>query len=132
MQVRRSVTLGLGFLAVAFAARSASAQLIEKKTLGLAAAKKMAAAAEAEAAKNKWTMVIAVLDDGANLLYLDRMDGAPLGSVEVAQVKPRTAGRLPRPREDRRGATSRRRVSRHTLSPGTTLMVRLPVVMRGQ
>jgi heme-degrading protein len=45
-----------------------------------AAAKRMAAAAEAEAAKNicknKWMMVIAVLDDGGHLINLERMDNA--------------------------------------------------------
>ena len=33
-------------------------------------AKRMAAAAEAEAAKNQWNMVIAIVDDGGNLIYL--------------------------------------------------------------
>ena len=36
-------------------------------------------------------MVIAIVDDGANLLYLERMDGALIGSVQVAQQKARTA-----------------------------------------
>jgi glc operon protein GlcG len=76
---------------------TASAQLIEKKTVGLAAAKKMVAAAEAEAAKNGWTMVIAVLDDGGNLVALERMDGTQLGSIEVAQAKARTALEFKRP-----------------------------------
>jgi uncharacterized protein GlcG (DUF336 family) len=73
--------------AVAFFSHSASAQFLEKKALTLAAAKKMASAAEAEATKNKWTMVIAVLDDGGHLIYLEHMDGAQIGSIEVAQGK---------------------------------------------
>jgi uncharacterized protein GlcG (DUF336 family) len=131
MHVRRFVTLGLAFLAVAFAARSASAQLIEKKTLGLAAAKKMAAAAEAEAAK-KWTMVIAVLDDGANLVYLERMDGAPFGSIEVAQGKARTAVTFRRPSKDLEDAIAKGRVAVLSLGHVTAIQGGLPVMMNGQ
>ena len=41
-----------------------------KLALTLADAKHIAAAAEAEALKNKWNVTIAVLDDGGNLLFL--------------------------------------------------------------
>jgi uncharacterized protein GlcG (DUF336 family) len=73
------------------------AQLLTKTTVGLELAKKIAARAEAEAVKNKFTMVIAVLDDGGNLVYLERMDGTQLGSIEVAQQKARTALQFKRP-----------------------------------
>ena len=55
-----------------------SAQLADKKTLTLDGAKKVTAAAEKTAFGNKRNMVIVVLDDGGNLLYLERMNGAPL------------------------------------------------------
>jgi glc operon protein GlcG len=87
----------IGISLLGISVTSASAQLIEKKTLSLAAAKKAAAAAEAEAVKNNWTMVISVLDDGGNLLYLERMDGAQLGSIDVSQGKARTALKFKRP-----------------------------------
>jgi glc operon protein GlcG len=67
------------------------AQLLTKKALSLEAAKKIALAAETEAVKNKWTMVITVVDDGGNLLYLEKMDGTQIGSVEVAIQKAKTA-----------------------------------------
>jgi uncharacterized protein GlcG (DUF336 family) len=82
---------------LSLAATNVSAQFVEKKTVSLAAAKKMAAAAEAEAAKNNWNMVISVLDDGGNLLYMERMDGAQLGSIDVSQGKARTALKFKRP-----------------------------------
>jgi uncharacterized protein GlcG (DUF336 family) len=63
------------------------AQLGTKKTLTLEAAKQMAAAAQAEAKKNNLTMVIAIVDDGGHLIYLERMDGTQIGSVVVAQEK---------------------------------------------
>lgn len=75
----------------------AEAQLATKKALTLEAAKQIAAAAEAEAKKNNWTMVIAVVDDGGHLIYLERMDGTQIGSVEVAQEKAMTAVRFKRP-----------------------------------
>jgi uncharacterized protein GlcG (DUF336 family) len=71
--------------------------LATKKSLTLAAAKAIAAAAEAEAAKNNWNVVIAILDDGANLVYLQRMDGTQIGSIEVAQQKGACAIRFKRP-----------------------------------
>jgi uncharacterized protein GlcG (DUF336 family) len=67
------------------------ALLSEEKTLTLAAAKEIAQAAESFAVKNNWKVVIAVVDGGANLLYLERMDGALLGSVAIAQQKARTS-----------------------------------------
>ena len=75
----------------------ASAQLATKKTMTLAAAKQIAAAAEAEAVKNNWTVVIVVVDDGANLVYLQKADNTQIGSIEIAQEKAKTAVRMKRP-----------------------------------
>jgi uncharacterized protein GlcG (DUF336 family) len=82
---------------LALLAPSASAQLATKKALTLDAAKKMAAAAEAEAAKNKWNVVIAVVDDGGHLMYLQRLDGTQTGSIDIAIGKARTAMAFKRP-----------------------------------
>jgi glc operon protein GlcG len=76
---------------------NAPAQLATKRALTLEAAKHIAAAAEKEAIANKWNVVIAVVDDGANLIYLQRMDETQIGSVEVAQEKARTAIKFKRP-----------------------------------
>jgi glc operon protein GlcG len=54
-------------------------------------AKKAAAAALEEARRNNWTMVVAIVDPGGHLVYLERMDGAPIGSVAVATAKARSA-----------------------------------------
>jgi uncharacterized protein GlcG (DUF336 family) len=75
----------------------ASAQLMEKKTVTLDAAKKIADAALAEAAKNKWDVIVWVLDEGGNPIVMQRMDGAQLGSIDVAQAKARTSLRFRRP-----------------------------------
>jgi len=52
--------------------------------INLATAKKVAAAAAAEAVKMKINVVIAVVDTGGNLLYLERFDVVQYGSVDVA------------------------------------------------
>ncbi len=73
-----------------------------KKTLTLQAAKRLAAAAAQEATNNSWAMVIAIVDDGGHLLYLERMDGGLLGSVEVAIGKARSAIQFKRPHQNLR------------------------------
>jgi uncharacterized protein GlcG (DUF336 family) len=83
-------------LAVA-AALVSGADIASKKALTLSAAKKIAAAAEAEAQKNKWNVVIAIVDDGGNLLYLQRMDGTQIGSIQVAMEKAASSLRFRRP-----------------------------------
>ena len=72
-------------------------ELPNKKSLTLAAAKEIAAAAEAEAIRNSWRVVIAIADDGGNLIYLQRMDETQFGSVQVAIEKARTAVAFKRP-----------------------------------
>src|SRR5438128_7694393 len=53
--------------------------------------RKISAAAEAEAIKNKWIVCIAILDDGGHLLHLVRQDGATPANAEIAVMKARTA-----------------------------------------
>lgn len=72
-------------------------ELGTKHVLTLRAAQHIAQAARTEAEKNGWKMVIAIVDDGGHLIYLERMDGAQLGSVQVAQEKARCAVLFKRP-----------------------------------
>jgi glc operon protein GlcG len=71
--------------------------LAARKALTLDAARHIAAAAEAEAIKNKWNVVIAIVDEGGHLIYLQRMDDTQVGSVEIAPMKARTAVMYKRP-----------------------------------
>ena len=70
--------------------------LSTKKSLTLAAAKEIGAAAEAEARKHKFTNCVSVFDDGGNLIYLVTMDGTQTGSINVAQQKGLAALRFKR------------------------------------
>jgi uncharacterized protein GlcG (DUF336 family) len=57
----------------------------------------VAAAARAEAVKNGWCMVVAIMDPGGHLVLLERMDNAQFGSVQVAQDKALSAVAFRRP-----------------------------------
>jgi glc operon protein GlcG len=65
--------------------------MVSKAVLTLAEAKKIAAAAEAEALRNDWKVTIAVVDDGGHLLYLQRSHDTKFGSVETAMMKAHAA-----------------------------------------
>jgi len=60
-------------------------------------AKKVLAGAEAEAGKNSWNVVIAILDSGGHLVLLQRLDNTQFASVEVAQQKAYSAVAFRRP-----------------------------------
>lgn len=129
---RIALAFVIGISLLSICASNASAQFVEKKTLSLAAAKKMAAAAEAEAAKNNWNMVISVLDDGGNLLYLERMDGAQLGSIEVSQGKARTALQFKRPSKAFQDLIDKDQAHLITLGHVTAVQGGLPIMAEGK
>jgi uncharacterized protein GlcG (DUF336 family) len=79
-----------GALATLVAAGSAHA-------VDLETAKRMADACEAKAAEEGWKMNVAVVDGGADLVLFRRMDGAFLGSVEIAQMKAQSSAMFPFP-----------------------------------
>jgi uncharacterized protein GlcG (DUF336 family) len=62
-----------------------------KPYLTLADVKKIAAAAEAEAVAHNWPVVIAIVDDGGHLLWLQRQDGASPLSSHIAPTKARVS-----------------------------------------
>jgi glc operon protein GlcG len=68
-----------------------------KQCLTSSDVKKILAACEAEAAKNKWAVSIAIVDDGGFLLGLSRMDGAAVITAEVSVGKARTSALTKRP-----------------------------------
>lgn len=62
-----------------------------KFILTLEDVRRIAGAAEAEAAAHGWAVVIAIADDGGHLLWLQRGDGAAPVSSQIATAKARTA-----------------------------------------
>jgi uncharacterized protein GlcG (DUF336 family) len=91
------MTLGVTLLGLLLNGATAAAQLMDKKALSLEVAKKLAAAAEEEAVKNKWSVAIVIVDDGGHLVYLQRIDETQIGSIEVAIQKAKSAVNYKRP-----------------------------------
>jgi glc operon protein GlcG len=73
-----------------------SVLLASRLTLTINAAKALAAAAIDEAVKNSWRITVAILDDGGNLMYLEKMDGCQTASINIAQQKALCALRFKR------------------------------------
>ena len=107
-------------------------QLPTKKTMSLEAAKQLAASAHAAAEKNKWNMVIAIVDDGGHLIYLERMDSTQLASVVVAQEKAKTAVLFKRPSKALEEAVVAGRNVVMTLPGATPIEGGLPIVVDGE
>jgi uncharacterized protein GlcG (DUF336 family) len=88
-----------GLLVVALSAVPARAQMPNPygAPIGSDAAKKVAAAALAEARKNNWTMAAAVVDPSGDLVYFEKIDGTQAASVTIAVDKARSSARFKRP-----------------------------------
>jgi glc operon protein GlcG len=82
---------------ICLAAASAQAQTAEKRSLTIDGAKKLAAAAAAEAHKNNEGGVIAIVDDGGNLMYLERLDNTFAAGSRISIGKARTAALFKKP-----------------------------------
>ena len=106
--------------------------LVTKKCLTIAAAKRIAGASLAEAVKNDWKIFIAIIDDGGNLMYLERMDGAQLGSQQVAVDKGRCALLFKRPTKALEDAVAGGRSVIMTLANATPVEGGLPLVVDGE
>jgi glc operon protein GlcG len=104
MQTQSKTVLAC-ILAVVIATATASAQQapVAPPTtpygapIGLEAAKKVMAAAEAEATKNNWGMAIAILDSTGHIVMLHKLDNTQYGSIAVAEDKARSALYFRRP-----------------------------------
>jgi glc operon protein GlcG len=81
----------LTILLLSFTLIAAAAELPSKKYLDLKAVKTMVAAAEAEAERQHVSVTICVVDEGGNLLFLERGEAASLNTINWAQLKARHA-----------------------------------------
>ena len=112
--ILRITALVLVFISVTFIAR---AQVTDKKTLSIEGAKKVIAASVAYAKKNNAPGgVIAVVDDGGNLMALERLDGTFAAGANISIGKARTAVLFKRPTK----------VFEDIIKNGRTAMVALP------
>jgi len=119
----------VGILAVA---STSDAQLVDKKALTLGAAKHIAAAAEADAKAKGARVVIAVVDDGGNLLLLERLDDTQVASVNVGIGKARTAAIFRRPSKVFEDQIRDGRVAALALPGATPLQGGIPIMHDGK
>jgi len=117
---------------VVFALSCAAADLANRQALTLAVAKQMATAAEAEARRNSWNVVICVVDEGGHLLYLQRMDETQLASIEIAQKKAKTAVMFKRPTKAMEDAVAGGRAVVMTLPGALPVEGGLPITAGGR
>lgn len=118
--------LGLG------PAAATRAELPTKKVLTLEVAKTIAQVAETEAQRRGAAVVIAVVDDGGNLLVLHRLDDTQVASVEVGIGKARTAAIFRRPSKVFEDQIRDGRVAALGLPGATPLQGGIPIVNDGR
>ena len=95
-------------------------------------AKKAAAACRAEADKQGWKVVIAVVDDGGHLMYLERIDGTQKASSDIAVAKARTAIMFKRPSLAFEEVVKAGRIAVMSLPGATTVEGGIPLVIEGE
>jgi glc operon protein GlcG len=102
------------------------------KYITLEGAKKMLAAAEAEARKNNWNVAIAIVDAGGSLILFQKLDDTQLGSVNIAIGKARTAVNFKRPTKALEDIVAGGRSVFIALEGITPLQGGLPVMVDGK
>jgi len=114
----------------------AGAQTIDKKTLSLAGAEQVIAAAKDQAHRlNAPGGVIAVVDDGGNLMALERLDGTFAAGANVSIGKARTAVQFKKPTrffEELINSSGKGRTVMAALNDFTPLIGGIPIMVDNQ
>ena len=132
MMVFRGTILILAILSSLTTAYAEQGLVLEKKVLSLAAARKIVAAAEAEANARGVGVVIAVVDSSGTIIELTRMDTAQVASVNVGIGKARTAAIYRRPSRDFEEQIKSGRIAALALADATPLQGGVPVLVDGK
>jgi glc operon protein GlcG len=91
-------------------------QVMERKTLSISGARTAIAAAASEAKRRNTTGVIAIVDDGGNLMAVERLDGTFSAGANISIGKARTAALFKKPTK----------FFEDTIKNGRTAMIALP------
>jgi glc operon protein GlcG len=122
-----------GACALALVATTADAQVVSKPSLSLDGARKVIASAIAEAkAQNAPGGVIAVVDDGGNLMALERLDNTFAAGANISIGKARTAVLFKRPTKFFEDVIKNGRTAMVALNDFTPLQGGVPIVVDGQ
>jgi glc operon protein GlcG len=126
------LTAAFAVAAMIISATRVNAQVATQKNITLEAAKKIVAEAEGYAkANNAPGGSIAIVDNGGNLVYLERLDNSFVASAEVAIQKAKTAAQFKAPSKKLEDAVNAGRYALITVGK-TFLQGGIPIVYDGQ
>ncbi len=97
IRLRMFVCAGVLALLAALPAKAQTPPPPYGPPIGIENARKAMAAAEGEAVKNNWAVVIVIIDSGGHIVMLHRRDDVQLSSIELSQGKAKTALMFKRP-----------------------------------
>ena len=133
MKTMKSIFSSITALALAIFAGVVDAQVVDKKTLSLEGARTVIAGAKQYAAANKAPGgVIAVVDDGGNLIALERLDGTFSAGSNISVGKAKTAVMFKRPTKFFEDLIKNGRTAMVALPDFTPLQGGVPIVIEGQ
>jgi glc operon protein GlcG len=127
-----SIRSSVAVLLLSAMAASAHAQLTDKKALTLDGARRIIAAAVAEAKKNGAGGAIAVVDEGGNLVALERIDGTFAAGANISIGKARTAALFQKPTKALEDIINHGRTAMVALPDFTPLQGGVPITVDGQ
>jgi uncharacterized protein GlcG (DUF336 family) len=134
MSFKKSLICLSGAAMLVLGAANASAQ--ERPPYGppvaLATAKRLAAAAVAEATKNKWNVAVAVVDTHGFLVFFEKLDQTQTASVQVVIDKARSAAIYRRPTRVFEEVVTKGRVGVLTLAGMSAVTGGLPIMKDGK
>ena len=127
------ISTGTIIAAIVFVAAHSHAQIVEKKSLNLDGAKKAIAAAVDYAKKNNAPGgVIAVVDEGGNLMALERLDGTFAMGATISIGKARTAVLFKKPTRFFEELINKGRTAMTAVDGFTPLIGGIPIIIDGQ
>jgi glc operon protein GlcG len=106
--------------------------MFSQLTLSIDDAKKIAEACRVKAVQEGWNVVIAIVDDGAHLMYLERMDGTQKASSVIAVEKGKTALLFKRTSKSMEAAVQGGRAVVMKLPGATPIEGGVPLIRDGQ
>ena len=134
MMLIKKLAQGVSVLVLSLAALSATAQQRPPYGAGinLESAKKVGAAAVAEARKNSWNVAIAIVDNHGLLVYYEMLDDTQTASATIALEKARTSATYRRPTKELEDGIAGGRVAILGLPGATPIEGGLPIVVGGK
>jgi glc operon protein GlcG len=131
MKMKRKL-MSAALILAAFAGAAVAAEIADRKTLTLDGARRAVAAAVAQAHKNHAGGVIAVVDDGGNLMALERVDGTFAAGANISIGKARTAALFQKPTRAFEEIIAKGRTAMVALNDFTPLQGGVPITVNGQ